>query len=54
MFIIIMEGGEVFKSETINDNDKTAADDGIIDIIDTDIMQQYSEGHWYEMEKWEV
>ena len=48
-----MEGGEIYKGETVNDDDKTAADNGILDILDIDEGKQYYDGSWHEIETWE-
>ena len=51
-YIMIMEGGEIYKSKTLTEDDKTSADNGILDIIDIKTMKQYYEGEWHEMQVW--
>ena len=52
MYIIVMEDFNVYKAETITEDDMSAADDGIIDIIRVSDFTQYSEGEWIPMGDW--
>ena len=54
MYIIVFETGSIHKTETISDNDKNGADDGILDIINTDTMKQYVNGEWVDIDPWET
>ena len=47
-----MEDFNVYKAETITEDDMSAADDGIIDIIRVSDFTQYSEGEWIPMGDW--
>ena len=51
-YIMIMEDGTIFKSDTITRDDKDACDNGILDVIDTDTMQQYYEDIWVDITVW--
>lgn len=53
MYILILEDGDVRKSETIDDGELMAAEDGYLDIIDLalhDNPLRYFDGKWQEIE----
>ena len=55
MFIIIWEDGSIFQASGISEEDKQAADDGIMDIIDiTDKnkLSGYTAGTWQPLGAW--
>lgn len=52
MYIFIMEGGEIYRGDHVEDDDKKSADSGILDIIDCQTQKQYYEGEWHDMEGW--
>lgn len=52
MYVIIMETGEAFKASEITEDDKKAWEEGIIDIIDTENLKQYTGSGWADMRDW--
>ena len=52
MYICIMEGGEVYKAESVTEDDFLASNNGILDIINTETMKQHYDGGWHDIEKW--
>jgi hypothetical protein len=52
MFIFIMDDGEIYYGETVSDDDKVAAEDGILDIVDCETKSQYYNGEWNSFKKW--
>ena len=53
MYILILEDGEMFKTETLSDGDKEASDAGIMDIICVagDHPRQYHDGEFHEIDE---
>jgi hypothetical protein len=55
MFILLTEDYEIFKAETISDDEIEAAEDGIISIINPDDMTRYvGDGEWHKIEEWDM
>jgi hypothetical protein len=52
MYLVIFEDGQVYSAEKITKDDMNAADSGIIDIINCDLMSQYSEDEWHPIKTW--
>ena len=49
MYLILTEDSLIWKSDEITDDDKTACDDGHIDIINTEDLTRYYAGTWHEI-----
>ena len=51
MYLLILEDGEVLKTETLHDEDKEASDHGIMDIIHVsgEHPRQYFQGEFHEI-----
>ena len=54
MYLIIMEDSTVWQADTISDDERSAADDGILDIIDISGPQptQYHDNNWHGINHW--
>ena len=50
MYLIILEDGEVYKSETVADEDLEAVDAGVLDVINCEDITQYFMGEWREID----
>ena len=54
MYLIITEDNSAFKTEKITDSDKSACDDGYIQIFDVGSMSEYYMGEWTRILMWDV
>jgi len=54
MYIFILESGEVYQRKTVAEEDKISADAGVLDIIDCELMCQYDEGEWHDIQIWDA
>ena len=46
MYLIILEDGEVYKTEDVSKDDLSAVDAGILDVINCEDMTQYFMDAW--------
>lgn len=53
MYFFITEDGEVFKGETVTDDDKHACDAGILEIVNTEDATTYHDGQWHPLRSWD-
>ena len=53
MYLVIMEDGQVFKTDYITTDEETASDDGYITIIDMSDSTIHFKGEWEEIEEFE-
>ena len=51
-YLFITEEGGCYQGDVVTDNDKLAADNGILTIIDATDMKDYYKGEWKELESW--
>lgn len=53
MYLFILEDGDILKSSEFGDDDKAAADAGILDVIalHTENPKQYFDGGWHDIKK---
>lgn len=49
MYIFVMEEGTVLKSLEVTDAELEAADDGLMEVIDTADMTTYYDGKWHDI-----
>jgi len=52
-YIIVFEDGEIFQSETITEDDISACDNDLIEIVDTTTSKQYYDNKWHYINVWE-
>lgn len=50
VYLIILEDGEVYKTETVSEDDLAAVDAGVVDVINCDDMTQYFMDAWREID----
>ena len=50
VYLIILEDGEVYKTETVSKDDLAAVDMGIVDVINCEDMTQYFMDAWREID----
>ena len=53
MYLMIFEDSSLSTIDELTDDDKQAADDGYLDIIDFDTHEQYSQGEWHLINHYE-
>ena len=54
MYLIITEDNSLYKTDKITEDDKSANDDGLIQIVDVGSMSEYYMGEWTRILMWEV
>lgn len=53
MYLMIHESGDMVRIKELTENDISAADDGLVDLLDVseaDNPKRYDEGEWHELE----
>lgn len=50
MYILIMEDNSMVQTASITEDDMSAANDGILTIIDTETCQSFYDDEWHEIE----
>ena len=54
MYLIITEDNSLYKTDEITEDDKSACDDGLIQIVDVGSMVEYCNGLWPRILMWDV
>jgi hypothetical protein len=52
MFLMIHESGDMVRIESLTDGDLSAADDGVVELLDVSEAgnpKRYNEGEWHEI-----